>query len=173
MFENYSGSFLPSLFLGCHRALCWPGCQVYVKALNRHVSTQLAGNLRSGCRQCRCVPGIAGDSLPPCLQSNQCALASCTRGGLSGMVLKRLGWYIRSVCDLFFFKVSWYLIAVNLEIVIQVLSRMRWHARGGKKKFFVSKRGWQVDSWSWLMDDLRVREGTFTKKLLKMWSKSN
>lgn len=42
-----------------------------------------------------------------------------------------------------------------------------------KKKVLVSKRGRQLDSPSWLMDDLRVREGMFTKKLLKMWSEGN
>lgn len=40
------------------------------------------------------------------------------------------------------------------------------------RKILVSERGCQLDSWSWLMDDLRVREGMFTKKLLKMWSES-
>lgn len=64
---------------------------------------RLAGNLRSGCRQCWYIPGLAGGSLPPCLQPSHTALASCARGGLSGMLLKRLGCYVISVCDLLFF----------------------------------------------------------------------
>lgn len=64
---------------------------------------RLAGNLRSGCRQCRSIPSLVGGSLPPCPQPSQTALASWAREGLSGMLGKRLGCYVRSVCDLFIF----------------------------------------------------------------------
>lgn len=53
-------------------------------------------------RCCRC--GRQPASLP---QFNQAALTSCTRGGLSGMLLKRLGCYVRRDCDLFFFSSQW------------------------------------------------------------------
>lgn len=43
------------------------------------------------------------------------------------------------VANFYFFKAGRYLIALNLELIIQVLSRRRWHAR--EKKILASERG--------------------------------
>lgn len=142
-------AFFPPLFLGCHGALCWRGCQAYIKALNRYVSAQAGRELEiwlqavpAHPQHCRRQPA----SLPcclGCLRSSQAAPTSWGGGELSGMLLKRLGCQVRSDCGLFFFfffRVGGYLIALNSEIIIQALSRRRCRARKKKKNPCQRKR---------------------------------
>lgn len=66
-------ALFPPLFLGCHRALSWHGCQAYVKALNRYVSTQASRVLEIRLQVVRAHPQCCR-RLPPCLHPCHAAL---------------------------------------------------------------------------------------------------
>lgn len=73
-------AFFPPLLLGCHRALCWCGCQAYVKAPNRYLSTQAGRELGIWLQQRQHIPGIGSccgrQCCLGCLQPSRAALTS-------------------------------------------------------------------------------------------------
>lgn len=112
-FENCSAFFPALLLLRCHRTFYWHGCQAYIKALNRYMSSQAGRELEIWLQAVLGLPA----PLPPC------------HGALPGLPVVQPGcpyllwqeralWHIAVGLKLEVTEVGGYLMALNSEIII-------------------------------------------------------
>ena len=152
-------AFFPPLLLGCHRALCWHGCQAYVEALNSYASARAGGELEIWLQAVPAHPGVALreaavlPAVPPCHAVPPAVRPGCPDLRAQG----RAVWHVTVAFFLFFNRAGGDLIALNSEIIIQALHRRRWHARERKKKKSLSAN--EVDSLTpgagwWMISEL-------------------